>query len=573
MFQVPAPSGVSRDERPMAKKSAKKMEKLHTQTAKELCALIKMTAKKIFGAETEFFQKNIYVYVSNREADVLDLHATSNKRGYHVHCPLPPGIVMTFKTCRKFTFALECFRAGFVDGIGRPVNIIFDTQIYPEKPYSMHHLRSPDQVKYNGTCKLELVEKADTYSTPIAWHEKYTHGPQFAEQERLLYGVVIKNIKNIKDLRCASFFQTHEREVVDKALHNLSTSSCVKIRSFMDKHIVLDRPTEDWDPMMDMINHMWRNQSTSLEKDAHGKTKTLTHVSPCQKLVKDMRENVKVSAGATSEKKFSHHHLKAVERSCFVCRHGKILMTVLPSEEHAGKRRKSTTSSRHWYNHNDVHIQETCLMPFCIRTPHTENNRSTSVHLRIGGDMIRLLLYTSACFKCTKGPCSQFFPNVTIPIQPVYVSAYIEKMIKDLAFAGLSRCNVYMYHRKKDDEMTEEEKADAACMEEAQGSSGSSYNTIVGEKVDNRNGAWYKEHVENLQTLLFLSQKNAIFVGQTASGYMFVASYNDDTVHAHAGGPKAALQLFQHEENVSKILSREEWGLISETKVVSNSNY
>lgn len=549
----------------IGKMSRSKMKKLHIKTSQELCALIRKTAKKIFGAETVFFQENVYVYVSNREGDRPDPHATTNKRGYHVHCPLPPGVVMTFKSCRKFTKALECFRAGFVDGIGRPANFIFDDNIYPVKPHSFHHLRSPGQVKYNGTCKLELVEKADTYSKPIKWHERYTHGPQFREDgERVQYGTVIKNIKKIKDLRCASFFQTQERDVVTAALRDLSTSSCAQIRSFVDKHIVLDRPTEDTDPMMDMINQMWRSQTVSVEKAAYGKPRTVTNMSPCQKLITTMRENLKVAAGAAAPKKFHQHHLDAVENSLFVVAHGEVRMTVSSTgvdHHHVTKKRKRDYAD--------------ACMPFCVRTPHSNNNVPTPVHVRIGKDMIRLLLYAGHCWKCDAAGRSMLLPNVTIPIQPVYASTHIEKMVKKLARTGLTTCDVYVYKRKKDEEMTEEEKADAACLEEARGTSDTSYNTIVGAKVRNDKGEWYSEHVENLQTLLFFSQSKGIFVGQTLSGFVFLALYNDRAIHAHAGGPKAALRLFQQveEENVANLLTKEEWGLIAETNVVANSNY
>lgn len=188
----------------------------------------------------------VCLYRSNPLPKRLEAANPSKGQGYHVHCPLRPGVVMRMQAAKNFAKALECLRAMYPDGIGGQAKTVFDSAVFPVGPFNKQLLRMPGAGKDGqGLCRLRKVRAAGdppNGRVELKWHEHYVHGPQYDAEGRERYAV-----QEMTD--CKARVALHGG--VDKIVEELA-------RRFM---------TIDRDDLVDCINSLWK--ANGLDKLIH----------------------------------------------------------------------------------------------------------------------------------------------------------------------------------------------------------------------------------------------------------------------------------------------------------------
>lgn len=460
----------------------------------------------------------IFVYASKQNSQ-----KRQNKvAGFHVHCPLVPGLVMTSRACLHFVEALECLRVKYPDGIGKQISSIFDKSIYPVKEMFSHKmLRCPGQTKKDGSGELELVLGApgDPGRDPM-WQEWYAHGPQFdtVTKERITKGRVVMCIEEVVDLHCEPFFRRYERDVVPAGMALTCKGDTQSVMRALEKQMVFDA-----NMLETLVNSLW-------QMDGGGK----------DELTKYMKGHRRVLGNGTL-RKFSQNDINAVKhRSSFRLIDGHGLMLT------------STGSSEGGY------------LNFCVRSPHDSSKPvNTRVYLGAKENMISLVLFT-LCYKekCFNG----FFPHGTMKMHPNYTFPYVRDKIQWILNL-LHNGSVVTLWYKDQENYTVDEQATVACLAAV---------GIVHKCVD-------RAVVANAGTLndvrvgrvhLWSEKREAAVLtfedGRT--GFLHLPTETTYcTLKDEQYGPRTAISLFMADDKIRQLLHEDQWGKLLNTTAISES--
>lgn len=315
------------------------------------------------------------------------------KQGLHCHAKLPLGLVMTSNACYDLARAMEQARFKYPETLGLPCanEKVFDTKIYPrelkeDKPKG-HCLRSPFQVKRDGTCKLQCMYQTHKLTN----NDLFVHAPHFdITGNRIIFGKVITHIEGIRDRRDEHFYKTYLANVVDSNISDVAKVNIDDIIKALNQKSILFNPNSNHEEHINILlwvlNDLWSS-------------------SGVHNAVSYMQE--KKGANGCG---FQQPLIRLVAtKSGFVydCEKRTINLVIY------GPLSKINP-----------------VFPFCLIRPHRRKNTSNmKVHIGYSDNMYRFILLVHKCYKASCEGKS-FVPGITLPLLPVYIAPCIKQWIQ-----------------------------------------------------------------------------------------------------------------------------------------------